>query len=151
MLNEETLLTRDFKTGETILREGETGEHVYLIISGSVQILKNHRDTPLQIAVLSSGEILGEIGILSNGPRSATAVALEDTKVVMVKDQILHSALTETRFPLIRPLTRQLVSRLKEYEQQNMANLQRIENLESELRTVRERLLPIDLAADNPH
>lgn len=151
MFNNETLLTRDFKTGELILREGETGEHIYLIISGSVQILKNHPHNPQQIATLASGEILGEIGILSNEPRSATAIALEDTKVVMVRDQILHTALTDERFPLIRPLTKQLVSRLKEFEQQNMAYLQRIEKLETELQTMRERLLPIELAADNPH
>ena len=151
MFNDETLLTRDFKTGETILREGETGEHIYLIISGSVQILKNHHNSPQQIATLSTGEILGETGILSNEPRSATAIALEDTKVVMVNNRILHTALTDERFPLIRPLTRQLVSRLKEFEQQHMIQLQRIERLETELRTMRERLLPIDLAADNPH
>ena len=149
--NNETLLTRDFKPGETILREGETGEHLYLIIRGCVQILKSHHDSQQPIATLSSGEILGELGILSNEPRSATAVALEDTKVVMVKEQLLHSALTNERFPLIRPLTRQLVSRLKEFEQQNTANIQRIEKLESEIQMMRERLLPIDLATDNPH
>ena len=151
MMNKETLITRDFKAGETILHEGETGEHIYLIISGSVQIFKDHRKSRQPIAVLSSGEILGEIGILSNEPRSATAVALEDTKVVMVNDRILHAALKDKRFPLIRPLTKQLVSRLKEFEQQNMIHLQRIERLETELQTMRERLLPLDLTTDNPN
>lgn len=151
MLDRDILLTKDFKAGETIIREGETGEHLYLIISGSVQIMKNLRNAPQQIATLTSGEILGEIGILSNEPRSATAIALEDTKVVMVKDDAIHSALTENTFPLIRPLTQQLVSRFKEYEQQHMANLQRIERLENEVDNMRERLLSFELAADNPH
>jgi len=150
MTDNEALLTRIFKAGETILREGDTGEHLYLIISGSVEILKDQPTHPQQIAILASGDILGEFAVLSNEPRSATAVALEDTKVVMVKDQILHNALKDERFPLIRPLTRQLVLRLKEFEQQHVASLQRIARLEEELRKMHERLLPLDLATDNP-
>ena len=150
MTDNEALLTRIFKAGETILREGETGEHLYLIISGSVEILKEQPNSPQQVAILTSGDILGEFAVLSNEPRSATAVALEDTKVVMVKDQILHNALKDERFPLIRPLTRQLVLRLKEFEQQHVASLQRIARLEEELRKMHERLLPLDLATDNP-
>jgi CRP-like cAMP-binding protein len=151
MFDRDILLTKEFKAGETIIREGETGEHLYLIISGSVQILKNHRNTPQQVATLTNGEILGEIGVLSNEPRSATAIALEDTKVVMVKDETILSALTDNNFPLIRPLTQQLVNRFKEYEQQHLANLQLIERLESEMDTMRERLLSFELAADNPN
>lgn len=150
MTDNEALLTRIFKAGETILREGETGEHLYLIISGSVEILKEQPNRPQQVAILASGDILGEFAVLSNEPRSATAVALEDTKVVMVKDQILHNALKDQRFPLIRPLTRQLVLRLKEFEQQHVASLQRIARLEEELRKMHERLLPLDLATGNP-
>jgi CRP-like cAMP-binding protein len=68
---------REYKAGETILREGDRDSWVYYLISGQVRVLSQEA----QVAVLSGyGEIFGEMGPLRGRPRNATVVA--DTPVV---------------------------------------------------------------------
>lgn len=150
MYDNEKVITKTFAAGETLIHEGEKSDHVYLIIHGSVQILKALPDGIQPVAVISSGEILGEIGLLSNEPRCATAIALEDTKALLIRDNTLRAALEDDSFPLLRPLTKQLVSRLKDFESQHRMNVQRIERLENQVKTMQERLLPFDLSEENP-
>lgn len=75
----------DFRKGETIFYEGEPGEHCYKILSGSVEIRMNipglmKRNQTETIATCGKGEIIGEMSIIDNSPRSASAVAIEPTR-----------------------------------------------------------------------
>lgn len=58
-----------------IFCEHEPGDNLYLIKEGQVKILKRGRDREILLAVLGEGEIFGELALLTNAPRSATAVA----------------------------------------------------------------------------
>ncbi len=70
-----------YKPGDVIFREGEQSHAAYLIISGNVRIVKNFDTTnPKELAVISAGEYVGEMGAIDNLPRSASAVA-QDTVV----------------------------------------------------------------------
>ncbi len=72
---------RTYKPGQVIFREGELSDAAYLIVSGSVQIVKGHGGaSPKTIAVVGAGEYIGEMGVIDDQPRSATAVA-EDNAV----------------------------------------------------------------------
>src|SRR5262245_37309174 len=63
-----------------IVREGEPGNHLYLIVSGSVRICKRF-DQPAQVelARLNPGDFFGEMCILETLPRAATVQAASDT------------------------------------------------------------------------
>ncbi len=150
MNNHDTITTRIYKTDEIIMEEGEKGNHVYLIISGSVKIFKRTENKPQSIATLSSGDIIGEMGILTNEPRNATAVALEESKVVLIRDHTLHSALLNDKLPIIKPLTKQLVLRCKDIEESNKRNLEKINKLEIEVAELKEQLLQRTLTEENP-
>ena len=68
----------EFKKGETLFEEGERGDAMYVIVSGAVRVMKGdgrgarHERT---LAVLEAGAVLGEMALVLNQPRSATAVA----------------------------------------------------------------------------
>jgi CRP-like cAMP-binding protein len=69
---------RRFAAGEVIFREGDASDQAYLLRSGRVAILKESGHGPVQLAVLGDGDVLGEMGLLEERPRSATARVLDD-------------------------------------------------------------------------
>ena len=69
-----------FSKGDIIFCEYEPGDNFYLIQNGRVEIVKILGDIEKTIDVLEPGEIFGEMAILEEAPRSATAIALDDMK-----------------------------------------------------------------------
>ena len=69
-----------YEPGDIIFCEYEPGDAFYLIQQGRVQILKIMGDIEKTVDVLQPGEIFGEMAILEEAPRSATAVAIERVK-----------------------------------------------------------------------
>jgi CRP/FNR family cyclic AMP-dependent transcriptional regulator len=68
---------KTFQQGDVIFCEYEPGDNFYMIQSGRVQIVKIFEDVEKTIAVLNPGEIFGEMAILEEAPRSATAIAMD--------------------------------------------------------------------------
>jgi CRP-like cAMP-binding protein len=75
---------RVFPAGSVLFREGETGQEMYVIQSGRVRIsrLMNGRESVL--AELPAGEFFGEMAIINARPRSATAMVIEDAKLLVI-------------------------------------------------------------------
>ena len=73
---------RTFQAGEMIFSEFEPGDNFYLIQSGRVQLVKLIGDVEKTLDVLQPSEMFGEMAILENSPRSATAIALDTVKVL---------------------------------------------------------------------
>ncbi len=71
-----------FRKGDIIFCEYEPGDTFYLIQSGRVQIVRIIGDLEKNIDILNPTEIFGEMAILEEAPRSATAVALDDVKAL---------------------------------------------------------------------
>ena len=71
---------RIYQKGDVIFRQGERGECMYAIISGTVGIYKEFEKAhESRIAELGNGDFLGEMELVESMPRSATAVVLSDT------------------------------------------------------------------------
>jgi len=79
--------TKTFKAGEMIFSEFEPGDNFYLIQSGRVQLQKIIGDLERTLDILQPSEMFGEMAILENSPRSATAIALDDVKVLEFNSQ----------------------------------------------------------------
>ena len=139
------LTTQTYEQGEVIFHEGDPGEHVYLIISGSVGIYKTVGSQRQLLNTIGSGEIFGEMGLVSNEPRFATVIAAEDCRLIKVQDKAFHKALVNEKMPIIKPLIMQLVERFRNVETQNHEHLKRINHLENELSYAREKLLNHEL------
>jgi CRP-like cAMP-binding protein len=70
--------------GEYVFEEGERGDHFFVIVHGSIELRKATGDGYKKLAVLRAGQAFGEMALLNQTPRSASALALEDTYLLSV-------------------------------------------------------------------
>jgi CRP-like cAMP-binding protein len=77
--------------GTEIFREGETGQHMYIIQQGSVRISKEFNGKPHVLAELGKGEFFGEMAIVSRMERTATATAVSETQLLTFDRQGFQS------------------------------------------------------------
>jgi len=83
-----------FAAGATIFAEGDASDRAYLIRSGRVEILKRGPAGTVRLAVLGERDIVGEMGLLDERPRSATARVLDP----VVADAITQAEFTRALF-----------------------------------------------------
>ncbi|MDR1178703.1 MAG: Crp/Fnr family transcriptional regulator, partial [Spirochaetaceae bacterium] len=76
-----------YQAGEMIFSEFEPGDTFYLIQSGRVELVKIIGDVEKTLDILQPSEMFGEMAILENSPRSATAIALDVVKVLEFNSQ----------------------------------------------------------------
>ena len=81
---DETKLNRKFEDNAVIFCEYEPGRELYIIQTGKVRISKIINDNEVMLAVLNEGDIFGEMAILDNKPRSASAVAFGEVSVLAI-------------------------------------------------------------------
>lgn len=85
---------KTFKKGEVIFHEGDLSTEFYLLIKGKVEIAKIvnlEKNLKKILAVLHEGDFFGEGALLSEKPRSATALSLQDTTLLMLgKEKFDH-------------------------------------------------------------
>lgn len=119
-LDEET--TRDLRAamsevrlrrGETLFREGDPGDRVYVIADGKIKLGHTARDgRETLIAVLGPGEMLGELALFDPGPRAATATAIAPTRLLELRHDDLTGIL-DGRPQLSAQLLQSLARRLR--------------------------------------
>lgn len=75
-----------FRSGEIIAQEGDMGDELFIITEGFVEILLGEKlvKPPRVVVSLGSGQIIGEMSLLDQGPRSASMRATSDPTVVQV-------------------------------------------------------------------
>ena len=81
-------LGKDYHAGDVIVREGETGDCMYVIQSGSAEVTQSGKGREVRLAVLNAGDIFGEMALFQKEKRSATVRALEDVRVLTVDKRI---------------------------------------------------------------
>jgi len=75
-----SLLRRKSLTkGEILFRQGDEGTALYVILQGRIKISVSRRMDKMTLAILGQGEFLGEMALLDGLPRSADAMAMEDS------------------------------------------------------------------------
>jgi hypothetical protein len=73
----ELFFTKQIKPGETIIREGEVGNHFYIVANGKAEVSQlGVEGETLQLGFLTNGDHFGEISLLHGSPRSATVRAI---------------------------------------------------------------------------
>ena len=70
--------------GEYVFEEGERGDHFYVIVHGEIELRKATGDGFRKLAVLRPGQAFGEMALLNQTPRSASAFAQKDTYLLSV-------------------------------------------------------------------
>ncbi len=108
---------KEFKAGTVLFRDGETGREMYVIQAGRVAISKRVGDVEKILATLGAGEFLGEMAILNNKPRSATATCAVDCKLLQV-DAKTFEAMVRSSGEIALRMIKKLAERLQEANNQ---------------------------------
>ena len=117
---EETLFQRfgkEFPKGTELFREGETGKEMFVIQAGKVSITKHVRDVAKVLAVLGPGEFFGEMAIISNKPRNASAVVQEDARLLVIDPKTFEGMIRGNAEIAVR-MIKKLAERLSEADAQ---------------------------------
>src|SRR6267142_1794878 len=104
-----------FTAGHVLIRESDPPDRLFVILSGRVRVLEVAPDSPVELIVgeLGVGEILGELSVLRNQPRSATVVAVERTHCLVIPQSEFLRVL-QSSAELAVSLLRMLAGRLYE-------------------------------------
>lgn len=102
---------RNYPKDTMIFSEWQSGQDMFIIQSGQVKISKVVDDNEVILAVLQKGDFFGEMALLENKPRSASAIAHEDC-VLMAVNRKNFDQMVATQAQLITRLTRTLAERL---------------------------------------
>ncbi|MCE9666911.1 Crp/Fnr family transcriptional regulator [Myxococcus stipitatus] len=117
---EETLFQRfgkEFPKGTELFREGEAGKEMFVIQAGKVSISKRVRDVEKVLAVLGPGEFFGEMAIISNKPRNASAVVNEDARLLVIDPKTFEAMIRGNAEIAVR-MIKKLAERLSEADAQ---------------------------------
>lgn len=93
------LQRQNLRKGDSLFREGEEGHSLYMITAGKIKIIRHSQSgDEVILAVLSAGDFCGEMSLLDGLPRSAGAVAVEETQLYGLnrKDFIAYVINNET-------------------------------------------------------
>jgi CRP-like cAMP-binding protein len=105
----------DVPAGRALMREGETGSEFFVLIDGTVAIDRGGA----RIRTVQPGDFFGEIALLAEGPRTATATTESPAKVLVLGHREFHSLMD--RFPAIRTcVLESLAKRIRTLEPENV-------------------------------
>jgi CRP-like cAMP-binding protein len=108
---------KEFAQGTVLFREGEPGKEMYVVQQGRVTVSKKAGDVEKILASLGPGEFLGEMSILNNKPRSATATCAEPAKLLVIDAKTFEAMIRSNAEIAIR-MIKKLSDRLAEADEQ---------------------------------
>ncbi len=98
--------------GETLMRQGEAGDALYLLVSGRLRVYIERDGQRRAVREISRGEVVGEMSLITQEPRSATLVAIRDSVLVSLgKEDFAHLQAISPAISLA--LTRKIIERLR--------------------------------------
>lgn len=102
---------------QVVFREGEPGDALYALISGSVRVVRKRPSGEEEVlALLSPGECFGEISLVDDESRSATVIANEPSELIRIRRETFNRLVTEDHqlaLKLYRALVQILCERLR--------------------------------------
>jgi signal transduction histidine kinase len=126
---------RSFRAGDVLMRQGDPSDALYIVLSGRVRVERAFPELaePVLLAEVGPEEVLGEMGVLENAPRSATVRALEDTETIEVaaRAPVLAQLLREAP-EILAALLRVANRRLRRGEEVVRHTLEDVSRLKSE-------------------
>lgn len=103
---------RTLNAGETLFQQGDIGLEAYVIESGCIQIATDSADGLKELARLGADDILGEMALVGDQRRNASAIALEATTLAVITNEYLTERLNQAD-PMLRHLLRVTTSRYR--------------------------------------
>lgn len=86
---------RRYAAGECLFEEGQPGKAVFIIKSGQVELTRRSADGPRSLGLLGSGQMFGEMALLEQMNRTATATVVEDGDIYLLYTATLESLIRD--------------------------------------------------------
>lgn len=111
---------RKYSAGTTLFQQGDTGAGLYVIISGKVRVVQgNNPDrAEVELGTAGAGDVLGEMALLDDMPRSASVIAVEDVTALLLPVWEFRSAV-QSNPDIALKLLSVLSRRLREVEKRS--------------------------------
>jgi CRP-like cAMP-binding protein len=106
---------RNYPANTVMMREGATGLGLFLITSGSVEIFKGDGNERVSLATVGPGDLLGEMALIDEQPRSASAVSLQPTECLLITRDGFRT-LVKKDLEIVWALVPELVERIREQQ-----------------------------------
>jgi predicted RND superfamily exporter protein len=90
---------KKFPKGQHIIRTGDSGNEMYLLLSGAADVIINPKTQARRVRTLRRGDVLGEMALIGNHVRTADVVATDEVEVLAVNDRFLNRM--QQRYPRI--------------------------------------------------
>lgn len=108
----ETLNRQVFYPDQTIFREGDEGNGAFIIERGLVEISKMGKHGPVVIGVIAEGGIFGEMALIDDTPRMATARAVKESVCLVIPKADFQAAYRKSD-PILRALLRIFIKNIR--------------------------------------
>lgn len=105
-----------FPPGSHIVKEGNIGSQMYIILSGEARVFKDSRDGPLALARLVAADSFGEMALADNEARSASVITDSECVLVRINDKVINSR-PEIGLKVYRNIAKLLSARLREADE----------------------------------
>lgn len=117
-LLEKCLVRRRYPGGQVLFHMGDDGGSFHIIVRGRVKItIPSSSGEELILAILTTGDLLGELSLFDGKPRSATVQALEETETLCLHREDLL-ALMRNRFGIVETILEVLAGRIRDTDRQ---------------------------------
>ena len=115
--------------GEILFEEGDAADSAYVVMQGEVEIVAETEAGQVVEAVLGRNELFGELGVLTNSPRSATIRARDGLVALRITDDMFHKLIAENP-EVALDVMRQLSDKLVRSHEQFVGLQKRLQELE---------------------
>jgi len=104
---------RKFANQTTLFEEGDLGEAAYLVVTGRIEIrVGTASGDPRTIAIVGPGDVVGEMALFDDRPRTATAVTVDDCELIEIGRDAFQQRV-ERMNPVMRRILTIMVSRVR--------------------------------------
>ena len=128
-----TCYRKTYRGRVSLFHKGDTGGQLYIVLRGVVKIFNVSPDTGQEktIALLTSGEVFGEMALLTEGVRTASAITFQGDTELLQLDNREFAHLLRSSFDLIYCLLRNMASRLNKANEDHLpgSSLSRVAKL----------------------
>lgn len=111
------LTGRAYKDGEVIVREGEVGECMYVIVSGKVEVVSQKGGKEVRLAVLGQKDTFGELAIFDRERRSATVRAMGQVRTIILDRKTFEKSIIDQPWLAFRVLDK-MSQRIRELDRE---------------------------------
>ena len=108
----DSLETRDYKPGEIIFSQGDAGDDAFIVESGQIEIASGNGNAEIVIATIEEGGLFGEMALIDDSPRMATARAMKKTKCVVVPKRVFGRLMKDSH-PVLRVILGTMMQRVR--------------------------------------